>query len=101
MVATRILKGLGCRYEVVDNGRKAVQACLDGDFDVVLMDCHMPHMVRRFLRGSFLLFFSCTPFYFPGSSSFASPIGQLSCLATSCLLWFFIWFFQLPWAFII
>lgn len=47
MVATRILRSLGCSYEIVDNGRKAVAACMAGNFDVILMDCHMPDMVRR------------------------------------------------------
>lgn len=97
MVATRILKGLGCRYEVVDNGRKAVQACLDGDFDVVLMDCHMPHMVRRFLALFISLLVSLSGcFDFPGRSSFASPSGKLSCLASFCLLRFSSGSFSFP-----
>jgi hypothetical protein len=45
MVATRILRSLGCTFDVVDNGRKAVAACMAGNYDVVLMDCHMPDMV--------------------------------------------------------
>jgi CheY-like chemotaxis protein len=45
MVATRILRKLGCTFGVVDNGRKAVAACMAGNYDVVLMDCHMPDMV--------------------------------------------------------
>ena len=46
LVATRILRSLGCTYDVVDNGRKAVAACLAAHYDVILMDCHMPEMVR-------------------------------------------------------
>ncbi|GAQ86126.1 Putative histidine kinase containing cheY-homologous receiver domain and PAS domain [Klebsormidium nitens] len=44
MVASRILRSLGCEFVVVDNGRKAVAACREGRFDVVLMDCHMPEL---------------------------------------------------------
>lgn len=47
MVASRILRSLGCEFVVVDNGRKAVTACREGRFDVVLMDCHMPELVSR------------------------------------------------------
>ncbi len=39
-----LLERAGCQYEIVDNGIKAVQAVLAGDFDVVLMDCQMPEM---------------------------------------------------------
>lgn len=49
MVASKILASLGCTFEIVDNGRLAVQACLDGHFDLILMDCHMPDMVSPFL----------------------------------------------------
>ncbi|CAI5503833.1 unnamed protein product, partial [Closterium sp. Naga37s-1] len=44
MVATRMLHNLGLKYDVVENGRLAVQACTDRHYDVVLMDCHMPEM---------------------------------------------------------
>ncbi|MDQ2820685.1 MAG: ATP-binding protein [Pseudomonadota bacterium] len=38
------LQGMGLTYEVVDDGAAAVQAALAGNFDLVLMDIHMPVM---------------------------------------------------------
>jgi two-component system, sensor histidine kinase len=43
-VVTLMLKGLGCEYQVVNDGVDAVAACLADDFDVVLMDCQMPRL---------------------------------------------------------
>lgn len=43
-VAVRMLEGMGHAVTVVDNGRKAVQASRDRDFDVILMDVQMPEM---------------------------------------------------------
>ncbi len=34
----------GHEIHVVENGRDAIEAVLEGDFDVVLMDAHMPEM---------------------------------------------------------
>ena len=39
-----LLKNLGVAPEFVCNGREAVEATLRSDFDLVLMDCHMPEM---------------------------------------------------------
>lgn len=47
LVASKILQSLGCNFDVVENGEKAVEACADGRYDVIFMDCHMPHMVRK------------------------------------------------------
>ena len=47
MVAAKILRSLGCTYELVDDGHKAAAAARRGRFAVVLMDCHMPDMVSR------------------------------------------------------
>ena len=44
MVASKMLRSLGCTVEVVDNGAKAVRACAEKRFDLVFMDCHMPEM---------------------------------------------------------
>lgn len=44
IVAVGMLKSLGLRYTVVENGVQAVQACKEDHFDIVLMDCHMPEM---------------------------------------------------------
>ena len=43
-VVTGILKRTGCSYTVVENGALAVECLQQGEFDVVLMDCHMPVM---------------------------------------------------------
>ncbi|CAI5477577.1 unnamed protein product [Closterium sp. Yama58-4] len=44
LVVTRMLKNLGLRFDVVDNGLQALEACLKTRYDLVLMDCHMPEM---------------------------------------------------------
>ena len=44
LVAVGTLKHLGCEVQIVDGGAKAVEACLNGDFDAVLMDIMMPDM---------------------------------------------------------
>ncbi|NUP99600.1 MAG: response regulator [Armatimonadetes bacterium] len=42
MLARLVLENLGCRVEVVNNGREAVAAASERDYDAVLMDCEMP-----------------------------------------------------------
>jgi two-component system, sensor histidine kinase and response regulator len=42
VVAQHMLKGLGCRVEVVSNGQDAVEALSNVPFDLVLMDSQMP-----------------------------------------------------------
>jgi signal transduction histidine kinase/CheY-like chemotaxis protein len=44
LVASHVLGKLGHRVEVAANGLIAVAACAREDFDLVLMDCHMPEM---------------------------------------------------------
>jgi signal transduction histidine kinase/DNA-binding response OmpR family regulator len=44
LVAVSNLKKAGHTVQVVDNGRKAVQAFEEGEFDLVLMDVAMPEM---------------------------------------------------------
>ena len=41
-VAGEMLTELGCRYTLVDDGQKAVDAFRAEDFDIVLMDCQLP-----------------------------------------------------------
>ncbi len=41
-ISTLLLEGLGLRVTVVGDGRQAVEAAVDGTYDVVLMDCQMP-----------------------------------------------------------
>ncbi len=40
----KMLTTLNCRVTVVADGKQAVDAVRGGDFDIVLMDCHMPVM---------------------------------------------------------
>ena len=44
MVARDMLEMLGCEVEIVVNGREAVEAVFSEDYDLVLMDYHMPEM---------------------------------------------------------
>ena len=43
-VARGMLKQFGCRVDFADNGRKALQAVMAGNYDLILMDCQMPEM---------------------------------------------------------
>jgi CheY-like chemotaxis protein len=43
-IAVEILTSLGCRVQVVTNGREALAALEHATYDVVLMDCQMPDM---------------------------------------------------------
>lgn len=43
-VLSKMLKDWGVRVEMVDNGRKLVDKLQQEDFDIVLMDTHMPEM---------------------------------------------------------
>ena len=44
LVAVGLLESMGCTCDVVTNGRAAVEAAAVGDFDLLLLDCHMPEM---------------------------------------------------------
>jgi len=41
-IAERMLEKLGCRVELACDGGEAVIRFVPGEFDIVLMDCHMP-----------------------------------------------------------
>lgn len=43
-VASRMLQRLGYQSDIVNNGKEAVDAVFRNDYDVVLMDVHMPEM---------------------------------------------------------
>lgn len=43
-VLTKLLTRLGCLVECVDNGHDAVERITAESFDLVFMDCQMPHM---------------------------------------------------------
>ncbi|MDX2270041.1 MAG: PAS domain S-box protein [Bryobacter sp.] len=44
LVAQRMLERLGCEVVLAANGKEALDACGEQEFDLVLMDCHMPEM---------------------------------------------------------
>ena len=44
MIAVAILRDAGHEVEVASDGREAIEACLRGNFDLVLMDCQMPNV---------------------------------------------------------
>ncbi|HEX6606074.1 MAG TPA: ATP-binding protein, partial [Chloroflexia bacterium] len=44
LLAVEMLKRLGCRADVVGNGKEAVEALRQLPYDAVFMDCHMPEM---------------------------------------------------------
>jgi signal transduction histidine kinase/CheY-like chemotaxis protein len=44
LVARRLLERLGCRVDVVGDGREAVAAAQEHRYALILMDCHMPNM---------------------------------------------------------
>jgi CheY-like chemotaxis protein/HPt (histidine-containing phosphotransfer) domain-containing protein len=43
-VAVGMLELLGCRIDVAENGRKALQLAIERSYNVIFMDCHMPEM---------------------------------------------------------
>jgi CheY-like chemotaxis protein len=44
MVARKLLEKLGHEVTLAGDGQQAIEACAEGTFDLVLMDCHMPVM---------------------------------------------------------
>ena len=44
VVAAGLLKRMGCRVTIANDGREAVDITEDRSFDLVLMDVHMPGM---------------------------------------------------------
>jgi signal transduction histidine kinase/CheY-like chemotaxis protein len=56
MVVEQMLKKLGCVVDVVADGSAACTSALDSRYDLIFMDCHMPHMdgfeATRFIRAA-------------------------------------------------
>lgn len=44
MVVTRFLQDFGCQITCVENGQLAIEAMAQGDYDLLLMDLHMPQV---------------------------------------------------------
>ena len=44
LTAMNFLRMLGYRCEIVENGAQAVAACSETEYNLILMDCHMPVM---------------------------------------------------------
>lgn len=44
VIALAFLRDAGHQVEVVTDGQEAIEACRDGDYDLVLMDCQMPRV---------------------------------------------------------
>ena len=44
VVARNMLRSLGCTFDIVANGQLALDAVMQGGYDMVLMDCQMPVM---------------------------------------------------------
>ncbi|WP_417390988.1 PAS domain S-box protein [Gimesia sp.] len=44
LYVTELIKQLGCQCDTVWNGQQAVDAVLQNDYDLVLMDCQMPEL---------------------------------------------------------
>ncbi|MEI6713877.1 MAG: response regulator [Verrucomicrobiota bacterium] len=44
MVIVAVLKKFGCQSAISPNGKEVVEAFIAGDYDLILMDCHMPVM---------------------------------------------------------
>lgn len=44
LITSKMVEKMGLQHRVVANGREALEAVRNEDFDVVLMDCHMPEM---------------------------------------------------------
>ncbi len=43
-VAIGMLMSLGCEVDLVENGEKAIEAVRKQDYQIILMDCHMPEI---------------------------------------------------------
>ncbi|WP_428407238.1 response regulator [Hyphococcus sp.] len=44
VLATTIIKRAGHLVDIANNGAEAVEACENGEYDLILMDMHMPHV---------------------------------------------------------
>ncbi len=44
MMAQQMLELVGCKVDIAENGKEALQKSQQGDYDLILMDCMMPEM---------------------------------------------------------
>lgn len=44
MLVARILNKHGCKTQTAENGKEALEAVKNNEFDIIFMDCHMPIM---------------------------------------------------------
>ncbi|MFS0826440.1 transporter substrate-binding domain-containing protein [Pseudomonas phoenicis] len=92
MLMTRQLSVLGLRHQRACDGREALRKWRDGQFDVLILDCNMPHMngyqLARIVRAEEQLH-SRTPCTIIGYTANAQPEARQHCLEAGmddCLL---------------
>lgn len=92
MLMARQLSVLGLRHQRACDGREALRKWRDGQFDVLILDCNMPHMngyqLARIVRAEEQLH-SRTPCTIIGYTANAQPEARQHCLEAGmddCLL---------------
>jgi signal transduction histidine kinase/CheY-like chemotaxis protein len=83
-VASRLLERLGHRADIVPDGRAAVAAWQNGQYDLILMDCHMPHLdgyeatreIRRLERDSHIVIVALTAHAMAGADAECRAAGM-------------------------
>jgi signal transduction histidine kinase/ActR/RegA family two-component response regulator len=80
LVARKLLERFGHHVTLASDGRKAVEACQSEEYDVILMDCHMPELdgfgATEALRGMGVM----TPVY--ALTAAVSDADRDRCLAS-------------------
>jgi two-component system, sensor histidine kinase and response regulator len=85
MVATGLLQKIGYTADLAVDGAKAVAATEETDYDIILMDCHMPEMdgyeATRRIREREKIHPSTTPIYIIAMTANAMEGDREKCLA--------------------